>query len=174
MSEAYIGEIRMFGGNFAIKNWAMCNGQTLSISTNTALFSILGTTYGGNGQTTFMLPDLRSRVPVHFGQGSGLSNYALGQASGTENVTLTQNQMPQHTHSFTPAANANAGAGARPGGGYLANSGSASLYEPSSDGTTMGAQTIGPAGGNQPFPVLQPLLAINFQIVLYGIFPSRN
>jgi len=174
MSEAYIGEIRMFGGNFAIKNWAMCNGQTLAISQNTALFSILGTTYGGNGQTTFMLPDLRGRAPVHVGQGNGLTPYQLGEMTGTQTVSLNQSQMPQHTHTYTPQANNGAGQGARPSGGFVSNSGSVALYSTTSDGTAMGAQTIGMSGGNQPFSIIQPVLCINFQIVLYGIFPSRN
>lgn len=174
MAEAYLGEIRMFAGNFAIKNWAMCNGQVLSISQNTALFSILGTTYGGNGQTTFALPDLQGRVPVHQGQGPGLSPYVLGQKSGVEGVSLNANQMPSHTHAFTPQASNASGAASRPGGGYLANSGSTPIYAASSDGTTMGSQTIGNTGNNLPFSIIQPVLCVTFLIALYGIFPSRN
>src|SRR5215213_5449370 len=98
MSEPFVGEIRIVGFNFAPRGWAMCNGQILPIAQNTALFSLLGTTYGGNGQTTFALPDLRSRVPIHFGQGPGLSNYDLGQVSGTESDTLIVNNLPAHTH----------------------------------------------------------------------------
>src|SRR5215213_5859350 len=98
MADPYIGEIRMFAGNFAPRGWALCNGQLLSISQNTALFSLLGTMYGGNGQTTFALPDLRGRVPLHFGQGPGLSNYVEGEVGGTETVTLTTGEMPSHNH----------------------------------------------------------------------------
>jgi len=174
MSEAYIGEIRMFGGNFAIKGWAMCNGQLLAISSNTALFSIIGTYYGGNGQTTFGLPDMRSRVPVHQGQGNGLSGYTIGQQSGVENVTLLANQMPVHSHAYSPQASNGTGGASRPSGGFLANSGATPIYTNASDGTAMGPQTIGPAGGSQPFSVIQPILCINFLICLFGIFPSRN
>src|SRR5438270_2669849 len=98
MSEPFLGEIRMFGGNFAPRGWSLCNGQLLPIAQNTALFSLLGTTYGGNGQTTFALPDLRGRVPLHWGQGPGLSNYDLGEQTGTESVTLLSTQMPAHSH----------------------------------------------------------------------------
>src|SRR5687767_7253998 len=106
MAEPFIGQIIMFAGNFQIRGYAFCSGQILSIAQNTALFSILGTTYGGNGQTTFALPDLRGRVPIHPGQGPGLSNYTLGQLSGTENTTLTQNNLPPHSHQLNVTANA--------------------------------------------------------------------
>ena len=109
MSEPFIGQIIIFAGNFAIRGYAMCNGQILPIAQNTALFSILGTTYGGNGQTTFALPDLRSRVPLHFGQGPGLSSYDLGQVGGTESVTITTNQMPAHFHSTSVFVNGSDG-----------------------------------------------------------------
>jgi microcystin-dependent protein len=178
MSEPFIGQIILFAGNFAIRGYAMCNGQILSIAQNTALFSILGTTYGGNGQTTFALPNLQSRFPIHFGQGPGLSSYALGQQAGTENVTLLQNQMPQHNHLVqTNSGNGNAAA---PEGNYIAPalvSGANTAvngYRNSQDGTLLGNQSISLAGGNQPFSILPPYLALNYQIALEGIFPSRN
>ena len=179
MSEPFIGEIIMFAGNFNPRGWALCQGQILSIAQNTALFSILGTTYGGNGQTTFALPDLRGRVPVGQGQGPGLSPYVLGQQAGTESVTLLTQQMPTHNH----LVNASEGNGSQqaPGNGFLAGpivptSGNAavSAYRTSSDGTTMAPTSIANAGGNQPHPNIQPYLCINFIIALEGIFPSRN
>jgi microcystin-dependent protein len=173
MAEPFLGQIQTFGFNFAPRGWALCNGQILPIAQNTALFSLLGTTYGGNGQTTFALPNLQSRVPVHFGQGPGLSPYDLGQASGTETVTLTANQIAAHAHPYAPAANGGDATSAKPAGKFMANT-AAAVYAPTSDGTLMGNQTTGPAGGNQPHENLQPYLAINFCIALEGIFPSRN
>jgi microcystin-dependent protein len=173
MAEPYLGEIRMFGGNFAISGWSMCNGQLLGISQNAALFSLLGTSYGGNGTSNFALPDMRGRAPIHQGQGPGLSTYVLGEVLGTQAVTLTTQQMPLHTHIYTPQANNGAGTGARPGGGYLSNSG-ATLYNSATDGTTMGPQTLSQAGGSQPFSIIQPVLCVTFLIALNGIFPSRN
>lgn len=174
MSSAKIGDIKMFAGNFAPRNWAFCNGQILSISQNTALFSILGVTYGGNGQTTFGLPDLRGRVPIHSGnsQGPGLSNYTLGQAAGTENVTLLTNQMPAHNHLLS--ASSSAGTSASPNNGFPAVLDAGNGYAASSNGAALNAAAIGTAGGNQPHPNVQPYLAVNFIICLFGIFPSRN
>lgn len=173
MSNPFLGEIRMFAGNFAPVGWAMCNGQTLAISTNTALFSLLGTTYGGNGQTTFALPDLRSRVPVHPGQGNGLSPYVLGEIGGTENVTLLTGQIPVHNH----GVNCNTGAGtqASPASGFPAveSTGTSLDYAASSNGT-MNPAMIGNAGSGQPHANIQPYLCVNFIIALQGIFPSRN
>jgi microcystin-dependent protein len=171
MADPFIGEIRMFGFNFNPRGWAFCAGQLLPISQNTALFSLIGTYYGGNGQTTFGLPDLRGRVGISMGQGPGLPNYNIGQAGGTETVTLTQNQMPQHSHPM--AANNGSGTASRPSGGVLANSG-ASQYAAAPDGTIMNPASIGLSGGNQPFSIIQPYLTINFCIALSGIFPSRN
>src|SRR5688572_24550841 len=162
MSEPFIAQIMMFGGNFAPRGWAFCSGQILSIAQNTALFSILGTTYGGNGQTTFALPDLRGRVPIHPGQGPGLSNYDLGQAAGLETITLTQNQMPTHTHAAQLHASTQAANDTLPSGNFLADGGA---YQ-SATNTTMnaGAVTNGLAGGSQPVSIIQPYLAINFII----------
>ncbi|MDQ3898292.1 MAG: tail fiber protein [Actinomycetota bacterium] len=169
MSEPFLGEIMMFAGNFAPRGWAMCNGQILPIAQNTALFSILGTTYGGNGQTTFALPDLRGRVPMHFGQGPGLSARTLGEQGGEESVTLIQAQLPQHSHTAN-ATSADA-TSSKPDGAVPASGGA---YAPASDGTTMSPGFITGGGGNQPHDNMQPYLAINFVIALEGIFPSRN
>jgi microcystin-dependent protein len=175
MSNPFLGEIRIFGFNFAPRGWALCNGQILSIAQNTALFSLLGTQYGGNGQTTFALPNLQSRVPVHQGTGPGLSNYVIGEVTGTENVTLLTTQMPAHNHTVSIQAFGSDATSAKPAGKYLANSGAANIYNSTQDGTLMGAQPpTGIAGGNQPFPILQPLLVLNFCIAMQGIFPSRN
>ena len=169
MAEPFLGQITLFAGNFAPRGWAFCAGQILSIAQNTALFSILGTTYGGNGQTTFALPDLRGRVPVGPGQGPGLSIVNLGQTGGTETTQLTVNQLPQHSH---PAGATQAGASStRPAGGVPSAGGS---YAASSDGSTLNPNFIGPTGGGQPFDTRQPYLGVNYIIALEGIFPSRN
>lgn len=184
--EGYIAEIRMFGGNFAPRNWAFCSGQLISIAQNSALFSILGTTYGGNGQTTFGLPDMRGRVPVHAGQGAGLSNYVLGEKAGVEKVTLTTNQMPTHNHGAQATITAHVGVLEDDGntqevaGHVLSNSPSEQLY--SSDAATgqlggvsaTGTVTVDFNGGSQSHENRMPLLVVNFIICLYGIFPSRS
>ena len=178
MAEPYIGQIIMFGGNFAIRGYAFCSGQLLSISQNTALFSILGTTYGGNGQTTFGLPDLRGRVPIHFGQGPGLSNYQLGQTGGSESVTLNANQIPAHSHTATAHAVSAAGnANAAAGNAWAKDAGTQSAtYSNAAPDATMSANavTIGNAGGNQPHPNVQPYQCVNFLIALQGFFPPRD
>jgi microcystin-dependent protein len=164
--------ISIFGFNFAPRGWAFCQGQILSIAQNTALFSLLGTTYGGNGQTTFALPDLRGRVPNSFGQGTGLQNYDLGEMSGAESVTLNVNQIPAHTHTFAPlSANATADAG-KPNSNVPASV--ASYTAAANANGAMAAGNTGPAGGSQPASILQPFLTLNFCIALQGIFPSRN
>jgi microcystin-dependent protein len=169
MSEPFLGQITIVGFNFAPRGWAQCNGQILPIAQNTALFSLLGTTYGGNGQTTFALPDLRSRVPIHVGQGPGLSSYALGQAAGTETVTLNINQMPTHNHLM--GASSEEGAPSSPSGQVPAKGG---IYGPAPDGTVMNPTVITNTGGSQPHENIQPYLTLNFCIALEGIFPSRN
>jgi len=173
MSEPFIGQVIIFAGNFAIRGYAMCNGQLLSIAQNTALFSILGTTYGGNGQTTFALPNLQSRFPIHFGQGPGLSSYDLGQQSGAESVTISTNNMPAHAHPFQVPANENDGSSKEPLNAFLAKA-TNNLYAATTDGTKMGAGNTGLIGGSQPMGTLPPYLALNFLIALEGIFPSRN
>ncbi|HEX3879982.1 MAG TPA: tail fiber protein [Bryobacteraceae bacterium] len=171
MADPYIGQIMMFAGNFAIRGWALCNGQTMSIQQNSALFSLVGTYYGGNGQTTFNLPDLRSRVPIHQGQGTGLSNYTIGQSGASENVSLTVNQMPAHNH----LVNANSGGNVKtPSNNYPGNENIPIGIYSASTSVTMNPATLSTAGGNQPFTVVQPYLCITFLIALQGIFPSRN
>jgi microcystin-dependent protein len=169
VSEPFLGEIVMFGGNFAPRGWAFCNGQLLSISQNTALFSILGTTYGGNGTTTFALPDLRGRAPMHQGQGPGLSPRQLGEQTGTESVQLLTSEMPAHNHpalGSTGAVNTT-----RPTNAIPAKGGS---YTTAGPDTTMNAQAIGVAGNNLPHENMPPQLAVSFIIATEGIFPSRN
>ena len=177
MSEPYIGQIMMFAGNFAPKGWALCEGQVLSIAQNTALFSILGTTYGGNGQTTFALPDLRGRVPIQPGQGPGLTPHVLGESSGVENVTLTSTQIPAHSHALS--AHTGPGDAPSPEGTVPAVTVDPNTQQPlnsysSTPNTTMAAASVGLAGGSQPHTNMQPYLCINFIIALEGIFPSRS
>jgi microcystin-dependent protein len=169
MSEPFLGEIRMVGFNFAPRGWATCDGQLLSIAQNTALFSLLGTQYGGDGQTTFALPDLRGRAAIHMGQGPGLSAVNIGERAGAETVTLTANQMPSHSHAAT--SNQGAATASRPGGAVPAAGGA---YAASSDGSTMNAAHIANAGGSQPVGIKPPYLGLNFVIALEGIYPSRN
>ena len=177
MSEPLLGTIYMFAGNFAPRGYALCNGQLMSIQQNTALFSILGTTYGGNGTTTFALPDLRGRSPIGTGQGPGLSNIDLGEVAGTENVTLTINNMPAHNHTLN--ADSNPAAVSAPAGSVLADSGNAQsggipVYSSGNPNTQMNPKAIGPAGSSQPFATRNPFLGINYIIAIVGIFPSRN
>lgn len=165
----YIGEIKMFAGNFAPQGWAICSGQLLSIAQNTALFSILGTTYGGNGQTTFALPDLRGRVPVGMGQGPGLSSYMLGQAAGSETITLLTSNLPAHSHPVL--AEVTPGTTASPANAYLANTGAVDREFAATNSITMG--NTGSVGNNIPVDNIQPYVTINFIIALQGIYPSQ-
>jgi microcystin-dependent protein len=172
MSEPFIGQIMLFAGNFAPRGWAFCNGQLLSIAQNTALFAILGTTYGGNGQTTFALPDLRGRVPVGPGQGPSLPNYNLGEQGGANSVTLTTAQMPAHTHAASAATGS--GTSATPANNVWAGSSQRDAIYASTPGTTMHPAAISAVGNSQPHENMQPYTAINYIIALEGIFPSRN
>jgi microcystin-dependent protein len=171
MSEPFLSEIRMFGFDFPPRGWAFCDGQILSIAQNTALFALLGTTYGGNGTTVFALPDLRGRTPLHFGQGPGLQQRSLGELGGEENQTLQAAQLPMHGHGLTAAAAASVGA---PDGARLAAGELPAFRESVSTTVPMAADAIGPAGGGQPHPNMQPSLGINFSIALEGVFPSRD
>ena len=172
MSEPYIGEIRIFGFGFAPKNWALCNGQLLSIAQNQALFSIMGTTYGGNGQTTFGLPNLQGRVPIHWGNNSQ-GSIAYGQVGGEVNHTLSINEMPQHFHGILASTGAAAQGSAD--SAYLPTFASGSQpYASASGNGAMGAGTIGNSGGSQPHPNMQPYVVTNICIALQGIFPSRS
>lgn len=178
MEAYFIAQICLFAGNFAPRSWAFCNGQLLSIAQNDALFALIGTIYGGDGQVTFGLPDFRGRIPVGAGQGPGLSNISLGQQAGTYNHTLTINQIPAHTHTPTIAvgvssANGNTG---NPAGAVVAQT-PANFYAPAANATEAFAGSsvsVSPAGGNQPFDKIMPYLGMNFVIALEGIFPSRN
>lgn len=169
MAQPFLGEIRLFPYNFAPKNYAFCQGQIMSIAQNTALFSLLGTTFGGNGQTTFALPDLRGRRAISSGQGPGLSNYVLGQVSGAESQTLNVNNLPGHNH-LVNAVKGTADA-ANPNGTLLAN---ANSYTSQLAGVTMNPLMIGLTGGGQPVPTLDPYLTLNYCIALSGVYPSRN
>jgi microcystin-dependent protein len=172
MSSPFIGEIRMFGGNFAPAGWALCNGQQLSIADNSALYSLIGTTYGGDGVNTFKLPDLRGRAPLHQGQGPSTSNYVIGQLGGVETVTLTGNQIPSHTHA-PPACSSNNGTSDNPAGDYWSAS-ATKLYTQTAADSTMNAGAVAATGGSQPHDNMVPFQAVNFIIALQGIFPSRN
>ncbi|MGL5669625.1 MAG: phage tail protein [Shewanella sp.] len=199
MADPFIGEIRMFAGTFAPRGWALCNGQLLAISTNSALFSLLGTNYGGNGTTTFGLPNLQSRTPVGTGTGAGLSNVVLGQVGGVENVTLTTNQMPAHNHgvALTGTGNVSVALGASSANGNTPTPGPTTVPAKVPNGlanlnafsTTAPDTTLLPvnattsvavngstniAGVGTPVPVVQPYLGMNFIIALEGIYPSRN
>ena len=172
--EQYIGALTLFGFNFAPRGWAKCDGQLLSIAQNTALFSLLGTTYGGNGQTTFALPDLRGRVPLHQGNGPGLSARVIGESGGVENVTLLQTQMPTHTHSVSLGASSSDGVRKNPTGSVPAATAGSSYAAPGDADGVMAAAVVGTSGGNQPHPNIQPYLVLNWCICTEGIFPSRN
>ena len=172
--EGYLAEIRMFGGNFAPRGWAFCQGQILSIAQNTALFSLLGTTYGGNGQTTFALPDFRSRTAIGTGQGPGLSSYTLGEQAGAESVTLAPGNVPAHAH--TIGASTGPATAGSPAGNVMAtvqdaNRNGLNLYA-TTPNATMAATSV--VGSSQPFSTLPPYLAMNYIICMEGIFPSRN
>jgi microcystin-dependent protein len=171
MTDPYVGEIRMVGFNFAPAGWAYCDGALLPISENDTLFNLIGTTYGGDGQETFALPNLQSRVPIHMGQGPGLSNYVFSEMGGVEDVTLTTAQIPAHSHS--PLASASPGTTSNPGGAYWAGAASGALYATGSASEQMSAQPA-IAGGSQPHSNLQPYLTINFVISLFGVYPQPN
>jgi microcystin-dependent protein len=194
-TQPYLADIKMFGGNFAPRGWAFCNGQLLPISQNDALFALIGTTYGGDGQVTFALPDLRGRRPIHWGQGPGLSNYVQGEVAGTEAVTLLSTQMPSHNHpvsgggvaDFPLAAPCFTGPGTNisPEGrvfavnkagkeNFTGVTGNTPLGSTAKVSISVAAPTVGIEGGSQPHENLAPLLAISFIIALEGIFPSRN
>lgn len=173
MSEAYVGEIRIFAGTFAPTGWALCNGQILAISQNTALFSLLGTTYGGNGTTTFALPNLQGRAPMHWGTGPGLTPRSLGEVGGAATVTLLSTQMPAHTHTMNAAIDP--GESDNPANLALARGSNITPYAPApTPGTTLSPSTLSVQGGSQPHNNMQPYLTMNFIIALQGIYPPRS
>jgi microcystin-dependent protein len=167
MGQPFVGEIRMFAGNFAPAGWAFCNGQPLPISENETLFQLIGTTYGGDGQSTFNLPNLQSRLPLH--QGGG---FILAETGGAEEITLTVNQIPSHSHPLI--ASTAVGTAASPQGNVLAASGSSNVYRPAPGAAALAPEAVGSAGGSQPHTNLQPYFGMNFIISLFGIFPTQN
>jgi microcystin-dependent protein len=182
MSQPFIGQVIMFGGNFAPAGWMTCSGQLLPISEYETLFNLIGTTYGGDGQSTFGLPDLQGRVPINQGTGQGLSARVLAQKAGTETVTLTTQQIPGHTHSIN-AVNANANQQAPAGNSIFANevttatgAGNAFTYFSGTPATTspLLPATLNAAGSTQPHENIQPVLAVTYCIALFGIYPSQN
>lgn len=170
MTDPFVAEIRIFPFTFAPTGWAFCNGQLLPISQNTALFSLLGTTYGGDGKSTFALPDLQGRAPMHTGQGVGLSLRDLGESSGAETVALSQAEMPAHSHALQ--ASSTAGDRPDPTGSYTGTG--ISLYAPASALGAMDSGALAPAGGSAPHNNMQPYLTFNFCIALQGVFPQRS
>ena len=180
--EEYLAIIKMFAGNFAPRGYMFCHGQILSIASNTALFSLIGTTYGGNGTTTFALPDLQGRVPVGAGQAPGLEPIQLGQMGGSENVTILTTQMPAHNHTaqvtVAPPVNTDGANSDSPEGCYLAPSGSQIYNSAASPGAFAGSfqaqASIGVTGGSQPLPIRNPYLGMNYVICVEGLFPPRN
>jgi microcystin-dependent protein len=165
MAQPYVGEIRMFAGNFAPAGWMFCEGQLLPISENETLFQLIGTTYGGDGQSTFGLPDLRGRVPIHFGSG-----FTLAETGGAESITLTANQIPAHSHPML-ASSDNAST-PNAGGGALAQTPSYTPYVSAAPSTALAPASVGAVGGSQPHDNFQPYLCVDFIISLFGIFPS--
>ncbi|HEX6041128.1 phage tail protein [Longimicrobium sp.] len=172
MAQPYVGEIRMFAGNFAPNGWMFCEGQTLPISENDVLFQLIGTTYGGDGEETFNLPNLASRIPLHMGTGPDGTTYQIGEMAGTEQETLSTQQIPNHTHPLT--ASTSVGNVQPPTSGVLAQSTVADMYIQDSPDSNLAASSVQPAGGSQPHENTQPFLVINFIISLFGIFPSQT
>lgn len=182
-TEPFIGEIKLLGFDFAPKSYANCYGQLMPINQNAALFSLLGTTYGGNGQTNFALPDLRGRMPIGQGTGNGLSSHSMGEMSGYSNITLLTANLPAHNHPAngitvnTPVSNGG-GDTASPQGAFLANNGSEVFSSVATSGANYGALSVsgntGASGSSVPFSVMNPYLVMNYSIAIYGIFPSRN
>ena len=171
MPEPYVGEIRMFAGSFAPNGWMLCEGQTLPISENEVLFQLIGTTYGGDGESTFNLPNLASRVPVHMGTGQGGQNFQIGEMAGTQSETLTVQQIPSHTH---PWVGSTADAGSKEPIGGVPAVAQGDLYTTSFTAMPFAPVSVTPAGGSQPHENCQPFLVINFIISLFGRFPSQT
>lgn len=172
MPEPYVGEIRMFAGNFAPNGWMFCEGQTLPISENEVLFQLIGTTYGGDGEQTFNLPNLASRVPIHMGTGPDGTTYQLGEMAGTEQETLTVQQIPNHNHALLASLNTAGGSAVL--GNVTGQVGATQIYREAPPAVAMAATAVGPAGGSQPHENTQPFLCINFIISLFGRFPSQT
>ncbi|MGE4070422.1 MAG: phage tail protein [Lysobacterales bacterium] len=174
MADPFVAEVRIFPFNFAPRGWAFCDGQLLPLSQNTALFSLLGTTYGGNGKSNFALPDLQGRAPMQFGQGPGLSLHDLGEIGGSETVSLLESELPSHNHSVG-AQNIPLGGAAVPTGATLNRPASGNLFAATNPAPTpMSDSAIAPAGGSQPHNNMMPYLTLNFCIALQGVFPPRG
>jgi microcystin-dependent protein len=173
MADPFVAEIRIFPFNFAPKGWAFCNGQLLPLSQNTALFSLLGTTYGGNGKSNFALPDLQGRAAMHPGQGQGLSLHDLGESSGSETVTLLQSEIPAHTHTLRAATDVGDVIVPSPNSALALSSGG-TIYTAAANLSAMAPQALSPAGGDQPHNNMMPYLTFNFCIALQGVFPPRS
>lgn len=172
MSEPFIGEIRMFGGNFSPRGWAFCDGQLLAVSQNDALFSLLGTFYGGDGRTTFGLPDMRGRLPIHKGQGPGLSDYTLGRRGGVEHVTLLAHELANHSHEFM--ANTASATDPSPEGRMIAQGVGTTFYSEATPNASLASNAMRNSGGAQSHDNTMPSLCVSFIIALFGIYPSRN
>lgn len=174
MSEPFVAEIRIFAGNFAPRGWAFCDGQLLPVSQNTALFSLIGTTYGGDGRSTTGLPNLQGRVPMHPGHGPGLTDRRLGQSGGVESVTLTEDQMPVHNHN--PVASAQRAGSGTPAGNFLAEPRDGLLYQTDTNSNLvdLNPQALANTGGSLPHNNVQPCLTMNFIIALQGLYPPRS
>ena len=173
-SDPFIGQIMCAGFTYAPKGWAELNGQLLSIGQNQALFSLIGTTYGGNGQTTFALPDMRGRVLIHAGQGPGLTQREQGESAGSEQVTLNNAQLPAHNHTVTPLGSVGDATLVSPVNGVPATKARTTLYAPGPGTIAMSPVLTSPAGSNAPVPVMQPYLTVKCFIALFGVFPSQN
>jgi microcystin-dependent protein len=170
MSNPFVGEIRLFAGNFAPQGWAFCDGQLLSIAQSEVLFNLIGTTYGGDGQTTFALPDLRGRVPVHQGN-NGQSSYIIGQEGGMETVTLVPSQMPQHTHAMLASTSA---ASATHGPSEVLGSSAMNFYGTGTPDMAMDPNALTQVGGGQPHENMPPFVALSYIVSMFGIYPSQN
>lgn len=174
MADSFVGEIRMFAGNYAPEGWAMCNGQLLNIAENEVLFALIGTTYGGDGQTNFALPDLRGRIPVHMGTNPRTgTNFSLAQAAGVENVTLPLNQLPAHSHTAVAQSNTD-NTVTSPTNNVWAASPVVKQFSSNQPDTVMNSQSLSSVGGNQPHGNMMPYLTVSFIISLYGIYPSQS
>ncbi len=182
MSQPFVGQIIMFGGNFPPNGWALCAGQLMPISENETLFNLIGTTFGGDGQSTFGLPDLQGRVPIHQGQGGGLSNYVIGQKAGAENVTVITQQLPQHTHTLLSNTSGTGGTNQNPvSNAILSNVGISggpttpplAFKAPGGTQVTIANSAVGQTGGSQPHNNIQPVIAVTYCISLFGIFPTQ-
>jgi microcystin-dependent protein len=172
MGQPYVGEIRIFAGNFAPAGWAFCDGQQVAIAENETLFNLIGTTYGGDGQETFNLPDLRGRLPVHQGTGPSGTTYVIGETGGAEEVTLSTQQIPSHTHPLL--ASTAAGGASNPAGNVPAASPNVDLYREAPPAVQLAATAVGSVGGSQPHTNFQPYLCVDFIISLFGVYPSQT